>query len=381
MGAEEMAHANWRLDNPPVVDVAVSRRMGLFVVARLAARHGIRVRLRPAPAGGLTALVWLPDEVVSHESSTARPGMRRFDVVGDGRRPGWSPRPAVPVAAPAGLNLARNGSMDGGTSPAEQEINAARAPRFGSQQPTEGTMAAAVSARAACPVRACTRATRAGAARRPPARCPPSGRRPPRPIWRRTRTGPKPCRARTATADRYGSGPMPAAELAGTAVDFSAAPASAPSVDLGQPTVRRSAATAPGAPMTLAGQRPGRLRLGRRPGRNGDQGGLDGAARHGRIWPARRAAWCVPPAEHVATENRLPIFEAVESDWFRRGRSWRCRGRRAGDAAAGLSAARACGDRRVPRAGRLSRTRPARRSPRSPGRHRRRTRAGRRLRP
>ena len=57
MGAEEMAHANWRLDNPPVVDVAVSRRMGLFVVARLAARHGIHVRLRPASKGGLTALV------------------------------------------------------------------------------------------------------------------------------------------------------------------------------------------------------------------------------------------------------------------------------------------------------------------------------------
>ena len=73
MGAEEMAHANWRLDNPPVVDVAVSRRMGLFVVARLAARHGIRVRLRPASAGGLTALVWLPDEVISHDSATATP--------------------------------------------------------------------------------------------------------------------------------------------------------------------------------------------------------------------------------------------------------------------------------------------------------------------
>ncbi len=29
----------------------------------------------------------------------------------------------------------------------------------------------------------------------------------------------------------------------------------------------------------------------------------------------------VPPAEHVAAANRLPIFEAVESDWFRRGRS------------------------------------------------------------
>ncbi|MBO0786210.1 MAG: nitrate- and nitrite sensing domain-containing protein, partial [Actinobacteria bacterium] len=83
MGSEEMAHANWRLDNPPVVDVAVSRRMGLFVVARLAARHGIRVRLRPASLGGLTALVWLPDEVVSLDSvtpgsATGTPGLRRF---------------------------------------------------------------------------------------------------------------------------------------------------------------------------------------------------------------------------------------------------------------------------------------------------------------
>ena len=83
MGAEEMAHANWRLDNPPVVDVAVSRRMGLFVVARLAARHGIRVRLRPAASGGLTALVWLPHESLAHDGDT-RPGRgrgpRRRDV-------------------------------------------------------------------------------------------------------------------------------------------------------------------------------------------------------------------------------------------------------------------------------------------------------------
>ena len=94
MGAEEMAHANWRLDNPPVVDVAVSRRMGLFVVARLAARHGIRVRLRPAPAGGLTALVWLPDEVDQpRRSSTGTPGMRRFDPsAASARAGGWRRR-------------------------------------------------------------------------------------------------------------------------------------------------------------------------------------------------------------------------------------------------------------------------------------------------
>jgi hypothetical protein len=80
MGAEEMAHANWRLDNPPVVDVAVSRRMGLFVVARLAARHGIGVRLRPASQGGLTALVWLPDEVISYETAAVPAGLRRFET-------------------------------------------------------------------------------------------------------------------------------------------------------------------------------------------------------------------------------------------------------------------------------------------------------------
>src|ERR1039457_865598 len=52
--------------------------MGLFVVARLAARHGIRVRLRPATGVGLTALVWLPDEVVVHEGAARPSGPGRF---------------------------------------------------------------------------------------------------------------------------------------------------------------------------------------------------------------------------------------------------------------------------------------------------------------
>ena len=76
METEELAHANWRLDNPPVVDVAVSRRMGLFVVARLAARHGIRIRLRPAEPGGLIALVWLPDEAIMRDSPDAPLNLR-----------------------------------------------------------------------------------------------------------------------------------------------------------------------------------------------------------------------------------------------------------------------------------------------------------------
>ncbi|MGH3252812.1 MAG: sensor histidine kinase, partial [Trebonia sp.] len=75
---QELAYANWRLDNPPVIDVAVSRRMGLFVVGRLAARHGIKVRLRRADSGGLSALIWVPETVAETDSAPAVGPLRRF---------------------------------------------------------------------------------------------------------------------------------------------------------------------------------------------------------------------------------------------------------------------------------------------------------------
>jgi signal transduction histidine kinase len=59
---------NWRLDNPPVIDVSLSRHMGLFAVARLAERHGVRIRLGNRSPHGLTALVWLPDNVIEQPS-------------------------------------------------------------------------------------------------------------------------------------------------------------------------------------------------------------------------------------------------------------------------------------------------------------------------
>jgi signal transduction histidine kinase len=90
MPADELAHANWRLDNPPVVDVSVSRRMGLFVVGRLAARHNIRVRLRPSDSGGLTALVWLPDSLIVSHTDKPASWQRPVEVTG----------PEVSVPAP-----------------------------------------------------------------------------------------------------------------------------------------------------------------------------------------------------------------------------------------------------------------------------------------
>ena len=80
---QELAYANWRLDNPPVIDVAVSRRMGLFVVGRLAARHGIKVRLRRAQSGGLSALIWVPETVAETEPTSPVGSRRRFDTGGN----------------------------------------------------------------------------------------------------------------------------------------------------------------------------------------------------------------------------------------------------------------------------------------------------------
>ncbi|MFG2297320.1 nitrate- and nitrite sensing domain-containing protein [Streptomyces sp. NPDC048603] len=62
--AEDFADINHKLANPPTVDAAISQRMGLFVVGRLADRHHIRVQLRPSgEQAGTTSLVMLPDAI------------------------------------------------------------------------------------------------------------------------------------------------------------------------------------------------------------------------------------------------------------------------------------------------------------------------------
>ena len=125
---QEMSHANWRLDNPPVVDVAVSRRMGLFVVGRLAARHGVRVRLRHAQAGGLTALIWLPDTVAAPEVAPPLGRLRRFEADDYGPTPSLSaPTATLPPTA------------------ASQATAAARIPRFSPTAPSAPAAPAAPS--------------------------------------------------------------------------------------------------------------------------------------------------------------------------------------------------------------------------------------------
>jgi signal transduction histidine kinase len=93
MAEEELTRANEKLAEPAVLDVSMSRMMGLFVVARLAQRQGIHARLQPAPSGGVTALVRLPSSIVL-ASFRPDPGARRRPV------PGPSPRPVLETSHP-----------------------------------------------------------------------------------------------------------------------------------------------------------------------------------------------------------------------------------------------------------------------------------------
>ncbi|HVQ94160.1 MAG TPA: ATP-binding protein, partial [Mycobacteriales bacterium] len=63
MTPQEMAEANELLAAPREVDLSVSQRLGLHVVARLAQRYRISVSLTATPGGGVTAVVVLPPEL------------------------------------------------------------------------------------------------------------------------------------------------------------------------------------------------------------------------------------------------------------------------------------------------------------------------------
>ncbi|MGH3203250.1 MAG: ATP-binding protein [Streptosporangiaceae bacterium] len=159
MPEKDMVYANQQLDNPPPPDFDIPKWMGLLVVARLAARHGIRVRLNRAELGGLTALVWLPDEILTHYGAAADPGyaatgqraavarsaafaparMTAPDVPAARPDPAWSVRssqamaqaePATAVRAAAGRSHAPSGDASVVRPQAESQAPARGLPIF-----------------------------------------------------------------------------------------------------------------------------------------------------------------------------------------------------------------------------------------------------------
>ncbi|HTU73250.1 MAG TPA: nitrate- and nitrite sensing domain-containing protein [Trebonia sp.] len=125
---------NKQLDEPPVVDVSVSRHMGLFVVSHLAARHGVAVRLRPSSPAGLVAMVWLPHTVASKSTIGYGERLRRLGA-GHGNAP-------AEQSAPAGYPAARQAEPQ--LAAAATRLPAREAPEYrsgGNGSPANGTPA------------------------------------------------------------------------------------------------------------------------------------------------------------------------------------------------------------------------------------------------
>jgi hypothetical protein len=78
MADEEIAIVNERLADPPLLDLATSRRMGLHVVGVLAKRHAIQVTLRANQDidGGTTAKVVVPSNVIVPLPLEPHPALR-----------------------------------------------------------------------------------------------------------------------------------------------------------------------------------------------------------------------------------------------------------------------------------------------------------------
>ncbi|MFF3647157.1 nitrate- and nitrite sensing domain-containing protein [Streptomyces sp. NPDC002181] len=152
--AEDFADINHKLANPPTVDAAISQRMGLFVVGRLADRHSIRVQLRPSgEAAGTTSLVMLPD-AITHGGGGE--GIPDDDFTVSSMIPQQQIQQAVPMrtAAELGFDDSRyeaggagqqggegNGLNPVGRSLAQQERRAALEAQVGYGQEQQGEFA------------------------------------------------------------------------------------------------------------------------------------------------------------------------------------------------------------------------------------------------
>jgi len=103
LSPDQLAELNERLAQPPIVDVAVSRMMGLVVVARLANRHGVTVELRRANDRGTIADVSLPPSVLVPRALAGRPARDNSLPPRQGTlRPALGPALALESGPPSG---------------------------------------------------------------------------------------------------------------------------------------------------------------------------------------------------------------------------------------------------------------------------------------
>ncbi|MEV6690039.1 nitrate- and nitrite sensing domain-containing protein [Micromonospora sp. NPDC051196] len=119
---EQLTDLNERLATPPQVDVAVSRMMGLVVVARLASRHAVKVELRPGTDRGTVADVTLPPTVLVPRALSGR-----------GSLPAALPAPVGPPSGPSPAFGALPALGNGPSAPAAPAVPTPRSGGSGNQ--------------------------------------------------------------------------------------------------------------------------------------------------------------------------------------------------------------------------------------------------------
>ncbi|SEG07619.1 Signal transduction histidine kinase [Thermomonospora echinospora] len=332
---EDLEQANWRLANPPVIDFSAARRMGLFVVGRLAVRHGIRVELRPALSGGITAFVLLPSAVIARGEEPAEVAPHRGDdqpvtsaawtptPVAAGVQSGSTgPMPALGTGRP-GSPLGRRDGFGTGPQPTLRDSGPQPSLRDSGPLPLVGDAAVppprppSSANTGAQPVM--------GAAPQPPplpperetAPLPATGSGGPRRRVPGDQTGPQPIVSDTGPQQPPIGQPMLAARLPGFP---------APGPEHARPSEPPPAAGL-SYPGPDAGRPPGQAAPPPRGRGTGPQPVV--SSEPGVSWGAAEDPQ--PAAPPAGGRERSPIFDAMESEWFQRrtddgGQTWQSAG-------------------------------------------------------
>ena len=138
LGGPALSEINQRLAVEQEFDLADTDRLGLFVVSRLARRHGIRVHLRPSPYGGTTAVVLIPRELLAEapdvmaEQQAPPPAERARTAPAPAARRGQRELVAVPALAEGGAPHRRHA----GPTAAASAAPSAERPRGGGPRPS-----------------------------------------------------------------------------------------------------------------------------------------------------------------------------------------------------------------------------------------------------
>ncbi|MGN5378054.1 nitrate- and nitrite sensing domain-containing protein [Streptomyces lasalocidi] len=311
MTAEALLDANLRLAETPEFELSDTDRLGLFVVSRLAQRQNVRVSLQPSPYGGTTAVVFIPDALLSDDVPDTNGLGFRLDRDRSARGPGQAlsrsapPQRSCPRSRPPCWTAPSSWSPPSISTPSTT-FPACSGTRTASAADCSGTGAPAPATRTGHP----PRPPRACRVTRPVTAAPCRRRAVSRPSWSARTASPSPTSAPAPTPTRSPP-PAPAAPRRagwprcppGGAARPSGAPANPPSVS-------RTAARPAPAPTT---RRPGFPHCPGAPGRRGRPRAVPAPrpprTRHPGAAPAPpcpRAA----PRRGRATQPRLPAAAA-----------------------------------------------------------------------